>query len=95
MWVEFYIKVGTKLFNCRQILIIFFKQFQEDGEQNEAEGTELIDKNTEPNAETTQSRIILPNPFRKSKIEEDGKIFLIFNCSTNLRNVVYSVMNVN
>ncbi|KAJ8945077.1 hypothetical protein NQ318_005257 [Aromia moschata] len=47
---------------------------EEDGDQTEQEGAELIDKNAENKDEsvTAQTKIKLPNPFRKSKIEEDG-----------------------
>ncbi|VEN37883.1 unnamed protein product [Callosobruchus maculatus] len=47
---------------------------RDDGDQNETEGTELLDKSSEKNNEslTSQTRIKLPNPFRKSKGEEDG-----------------------
>lgn len=52
---------------------IIKKFIVQDGDSAEAEGAELIDKNTDSNMENTQTRIKLPNPFRKSKIEEDGK----------------------
>lgn len=40
----------------------------------EQEGTDLIDRNTENKDDTinSQTKIKLPNPFRKSKIEEEG-----------------------
>ncbi|KAG5886624.1 hypothetical protein JTB14_013071 [Gonioctena quinquepunctata] len=47
---------------------------KEDGDTNDVEGLELIDKNSESNAENAnvQTKIKLPNPFRKSKTEDDG-----------------------
>ncbi|CAH1985199.1 unnamed protein product [Acanthoscelides obtectus] len=46
---------------------------KDDGDQNETEGTELLEKNNEKNeSATSQTRIKLPIPFRKSKGEEDG-----------------------
>ncbi|KAJ8910571.1 hypothetical protein NQ315_011240 [Exocentrus adspersus] len=52
--------------------------FQEDGDTTEQEGTDLIDKNAEHKDETNNSltRIKLPNPFRKSKIEEEGALLI-------------------
>lgn len=59
--------------------VIHKKKLQDDGDQPEVEGTELIEKNSETISETpnTQTRIKLPNPFRKSKVEEDGKWYFI------------------
>lgn len=49
------------------------KQYlQDESDQNEIEGAELIDKNADKNTELP-SKMKLPNPFRKSKVEEDGK----------------------
>ncbi|KAJ8937558.1 hypothetical protein NQ314_011793 [Rhamnusium bicolor] len=48
---------------------------KEEGEQTEQEGADLIDKNAENKEEeiNSQTKIKLPNPFRKSKVEEDGE----------------------
>lgn len=73
--------IWIKLFNLIRYIDLDFWNvffFQEDVDQNEVEGTELIDKNMESNVDNTQTRIKLPNPFRKSKIEEDGKISIKF-----------------